>query len=1074
LVERFEPKVLKIVEWCNSLVNADRSKQIEDYFHAALERPLRDRAAFLAHACANDPELRREVECLLEYAGRADWLLENPVWKALGPGETTPLLSTPGTRLMAAGEQLGVFRIVEFLGAGGMGVVYRATDTRLRRDVAIKMLPAEYAQQPEWSARFQREARTLASLNHSHICVLHDVGPNYLVMEYLEGETLAARVARGMLPLDEVLRIASEVADALRQAHGQGIVHRDLKPGNIMLTAGGSKLLDFGLAKQQQPPAEGTITAPVSAGKQVVGTLPYMAPEQLQGKETDTRSDIFAFGAVLYEMLTGRRAFQRDSTMEVIVAVQREEPQPLRNLVKGVPGGLERMVIRCLRKGPEERYPSFDEIARELEDLRSLASVPVSGINLKVLVRQSRRPIVAVPLVLLLLAIGALFGWWIHRGYRARWARNQVLPQIQQLIERGDETGRDYALALQAEQYIPDDPVLRGLWPDISVTASIRTTPPGATVYRRNYDAPHGAWELVGRTPIEKRRMPLVHSQWKFELQGFATVERATFPFPGDSLSVAMVEEGKAPAGMVRVGPAATAHSVPVPVTLEGLPAYADLPAVPLEGFWIDKYEVTNAKFKQFLDQGGYRKQEYWKQEFRKDGHGLSWAEAMTLFLDATGQPGPAAWVQGEYPPGQGNVPVTGVSWYEAAAYAEYAGKSLPTIYHWGYAASAEGPANRKMVPASNFSGQRPAPVGTYGGMSRFGAYDMAGNVKEWCWNEASQGNRYILGGAWDEPTYMFNEADARSPFQRSANFGFRCARYGSNGEAATAGAPVALRGRDFNRDTPVSDQLFHIYKGLYSYDKTPLNAVVESAESAGDWKREKITFAAAYGNERVIAYLYLPLKTSPPFQTVVYFPGADAPSDRSFADMGQLGAFEFLMKSGRAVIFPIYKSTYERGDGLVDPYPNTSSSYRDHVIAWSRDLGRSIDYLETRRDIDHGKLAYEGYSWGGAMGSVMVAVEDRIKACLLIGAGFRLQRCLPEVDDLNFAPRVKVPVLMLNGRYDYIFPGGASQEPMFRLLGTPKEQKRRVVYEGGHQVPLNAMIKESLDWLDRYLGPVK
>ena len=196
---------------------------------------------------------------------------------------------------------------------------------------------------------------------------------------------------------------------------------------------------------------------------------------------------------------------------------------------------------------------------------------------------------------------------------------------------------------------------------------------------------------------------------------------------------------------------------------------------------WIDRYEVTNAEFKRFLDQGGYQKQEYWKQEFRKDGRVLSWAEAMKLFQDKTGRPGPASWIQGEYPRGQEDFPVTGVSWFEAAAYAEFAGKSLPTIYHWTAAASpADSPS---IIPASNFGGQGTARVGKYHGMSWSGAYDMAGNVKEWCSNEADSGNRYIMGGAWDEPTYMFNDVDARSPFERSANFGFRCAKYASTGD---------------------------------------------------------------------------------------------------------------------------------------------------------------------------------------------------------------------------------------------------------------------------------------------------
>jgi hypothetical protein len=252
----------------------------------------------------------------------------------------------------------------------------------------------------------------------------------------------------------------------------------------------------------------------------------------------------------------------------------------------------------------------------------------------------------------------------------------------------------------------------------------------------------------------------------------------------------------------------------------------------------------------------------------------------MVLFRDRTGRPAPATWEEGSYPPGEEDFPVSGVSWYEAAAYAEFASKSLPTVYHWTTAASPW--ASATIVPASNFGGHGPARVGGYRGMSWFGAYDMAGNVKEWCLNEAGSGKRYILGGAWDEPVYLFNDADARPPFDRSANFGFRCAKYLATGEAGKAAAPIVRSARDFSREKPVSDQLFSVYKSLYSYDKTPLHAVVESIEGNDDWRREKVTFAAAYGNERVIAYLFLPKNSQPPFQTVVYFPGAGAIDNRS------------------------------------------------------------------------------------------------------------------------------------------------------------------------------------------------
>jgi eukaryotic-like serine/threonine-protein kinase len=354
----------------------------------------------------------------------------------------------------------------------------------------------------------------------------------------------------------------------------------------------------------------------------------------------------------------------------------------------------------------------------------------------------------------------------------------------------------------------------------------------------------------------------------------------------------------------------------------------------------------------------------------------------------------------------------------------------------------------------------------------------MAGNVKEWCLNEANGGKRYIMGGAWDEPTYMFNEADARSPFERSANFGFRCARYVLNRDTARTEDPLTVQARDYNREKPVSDQLFRIYKSLYVYDKTPLRPVVESTELKDTWKIEKVTFNAAYGNERMAVYLFLPIMGRPPFQAVVHFPGVEAIHVRSFAATYSdfLEDFDFIVKSGRVVMFPIYKGTFERGgdSSKSGSWPDMTIAYRDRVIAWSKDLSRSIDYLETRPDIDSSKIAYEGLSWGAAMGALLPAVEDRFKAVVLLCPGFYLQKRLPEVDQINFAPRVKAPVLMLNGRFDFIWPPSISQEPMFRLLGTPIEDKRRVVYDTGHDLPRSEMIKESLSWLDRYLGPVK
>jgi serine/threonine protein kinase/formylglycine-generating enzyme required for sulfatase activity/dienelactone hydrolase len=1053
-------------------MTAKQWELVKDLYQTALECRPAQRASFLEQN-ELDEMVRAEVHRLLGLHNRLGSFLSSPAF--VDPRRTG---ANPLERLTPGEVLAGRFRIVNFVAAGGMGEVYKAEDLLLDRMVALKLLPKELAEDRESLQRFLREAKTASALNHASICRVYDFGEDaaraFIAMEYLEGETLSARIQRGRLSTVEALKIAIAVADALATAHRKGIVHRDLKPGNIMLTESGAMLLDFGLAKYERPVVSGeeTLTG-LTADVQVVGTLPYMSPEQLHGQRVDARSDIFAFGTVLYEMFTGEKAFQRKSNSETLIAVEREEPSPLDQFIKDVPNALDRIIRCCLRKRPEERYASMMEVEQELKDYSELISEPASGVNPRVLLRQSRQPRVAIPALIIIIAFMSFIGWGIHHSSKVRWAREQALPQIGKLIERG-ERGEAYALAVQAERYIPADPSLARFWPDISWSDSIITSPPGASVYRRDYNSPNAQWEFAGLSPILKGRFSAMDSSWKFELQGYTTLERATFPsgpFPPGPIVMALHKDGKAPSGMVPVE-----FDQSDPVTLWGTAGFEALPTVRVGKYWIDKFEVTNREFKRFVDQGGYKKQEYWKHEFRKDGRVLPWADAMRLFVDETNRPGPSTWIQGEYPQGEGEYPVTGVSWFEAEAYAEFVGKSLPTIYHWVAAASPMDSSS--LIPASNFSGKGPSPVGAYHGMSWCGAYDMAGNAKEWCANEATSGKRYIMGGAWDEPSYMFNIPDARSPFERSPGFGFRCAEYVSTGkEAEAAGAPVTVQLRNYGSEKPVSDQLFRAYKNQYSYDKTPLHARVESVEQTKDWRLEKVSFDAAYGRERVTAYLFLPKGASPPFQVVVYFPDGNAAHMRSSAEGIPmfLPGFDFIIKSGRAVLFPIYKETFERGGGPKPIYwPNTSSTYRDDVIFWSKDLSRSIDYLETRQDINRNALAYEGDSWGAAMGGILPAVETRFKALILISPGFFLQERLPEVDQLNFAPHVKAPVLILNGRYDFLWPPRISQEPMFRLLGTPTEHKRRVVYDTGHNVPRTEMIKESLNWLDKYLGPVR
>src|SRR6202165_2167786 len=323
------------------------------------------------------------------------------------------------------GRRLGPHEILSAIGAGGMGEVYRARDTRLDRIVAIKVLPTHLADRSELRERFEREARTIAGLNHPHICTLFDIGQqdgiDYLVMEYLEGKTLAQRLLKGSLPVEQVLKYAIEISDALDKAHRKGVTHRDLKPGNIMVTKTGTKLLDFGLAKLRQDAAPvtplselATVNDPLTAQGTIVGTLQYMAPEQLEGKEVDARTDIFAFGAVVYELATGKRAFEGKSQASLIAAILEREPPAMSSLEPMTPPALDRVVKKCLAKEPEKRWQAASDVCDELmwiaESGSQVALAPGTAVKgTRTLGRREMTIIVGI--VLLAAAIGSLATW---------------------------------------------------------------------------------------------------------------------------------------------------------------------------------------------------------------------------------------------------------------------------------------------------------------------------------------------------------------------------------------------------------------------------------------------------------------------------------------------------------------------------------------------------------------------------------------------------------------------------------------------------------------------------------------
>jgi hypothetical protein len=429
---------------------------------------------------------------------------------------------------LAQGTRLGSYEILNALGRGGMGEVYRARHVKLGRDVAVKILPEEFAADSGRRLRFEREARTASSLNHPNIVTIYDIaeheGTTYIAMELVEGRTLRELLAEGALSIDETLEIAQQIADGLAKAHAAGIVHRDLKPDNVMVTPDGLvKILDFGLAKPMPTLADGESALPtlpqVTTEGALVGTPRYMSPEQLSGSDVDQNSDQFSFGIVLYEMLGGRRPFDGPSLPSVVNAILNEAPEPLKRLRPDSPKGLDKIVERCLQKDPARRFATSAELSAELRRSTQRRARAAHG-PMTLL----KRPAAVGILVILLLTLGVAALIWF-RGAGERWARDEAIPRIASLIETG-EIYEAYRLARKAERHLSGDPALEKLVKRITLPARINTQPEGAQVYVKGYATPGADWEHLGTTPLTVR-LPYAMMRWTIEKEAAQSLPRA-------------------------------------------------------------------------------------------------------------------------------------------------------------------------------------------------------------------------------------------------------------------------------------------------------------------------------------------------------------------------------------------------------------------------------------------------------------------------------------------------------------------------------------------------------------------
>lgn len=662
-------------------------------------------------------------------------------------------MSDIATRLNAALE--GRYRIERELGSGGMGTVFLAEDLKHHRNVAIKVLRPELAAMLG-AARFLREIEIVARIEHPHILTLIDSGDAdgllFIVMPYLKGESLRTRLAKeGKLPIADVVRLVREVADGLAEAHRNGLVHRDIKPDNVMMSGQHAVLMDFGVAKAM---STATGEHQVTTAGIALGTPAYMSPEQAAADPSvDHRTDIYALGALAYELLTGRPPYAGTTYAQILAAHVHSTPAPVTEHRPETPAALDALIMKCLERAPEDRWQKTDELVRQLEAI----ATPSGGVpSMRMPARKAPggRGLVARVLGVagIVIVVAVLGMVWQHRATATR----ALVARLDSLVAAGDlndahvlltESGRglhERAFASIAQQ--------------VGGIATIATRPTGATVrLARVWAMPDSVLPglAIDATPAEATLFAGSYlatleaaghetAQFLISMGAGETValDRTLIPVEWDARDMVYVAAGPVP------GPLSERYT-----------------GTEVQAFLIDRFEVSNERYMEFMADGGYRNRQLWPESVYLAGRWVPRDEALRRWVDRTGLPGPRGWSGGTFPDGQDDHPVTGVTWYEAAAFAEWSGKALPTLQQWWRAALGDSGARfpwgddlQSIDERSNFTGVGTTPVTRFRtGMSPWGALDMAGNVKEWTVADPGDSLQVVLGGSWQSPIYMFD-----------------------------------------------------------------------------------------------------------------------------------------------------------------------------------------------------------------------------------------------------------------------------------------------------------------------------
>lgn len=998
------------------------------------------------------------------------------------------------------------YRILEELGRGGMGIVYKAEDTKLKREVAIKFLPHSFNVSEKDKEKLKAEAQIAAGLNHPNIATVYAIeefgDDTFIVMEYVKGKELKdlfKAPSGSKIKLSEIIDYAIQITEGINAAHKKGIIHRDIKSSNIMLSDDGRiRVMDFGLAHINGDPN-------TTKKGSTPGTTAYMSPEQLRGEEVDFRSDIWSLGIVLFEMLTGQTPFQGNFDQAIIYSILHEKPKSLRKINPEITDELEQIVLSCLEKDPKKRIQSAEKLLTKLKEIKSQdissSSYKFSPSRLKI----SKAGLVVSTIIAAVIVLLTVF-LPLKKIFN-----DENLPEIRERLQQLVNEEKYYEASLLAEEnksVLENDSVFKQLSLIIFDTLSVSSEPQGAKVYLLRYNPEKidsvNKGELIGETPLkdfqivrgdylitlEKEAEPVKNTEneltFPFGRVEYVPVKRVASSYPimkefpvvvhGININVELIEKDKLSENMVFV-PGGN-HK------LMSSSVHQEKP-VTLNDFFIDKYEVSNAEYKKFISAGGYLRKDFWKHKFIKQGKEITWQEAMKIFVDRTNHNGPRSWVNQNYSAGKDKYPVTDISWYEAAAYAEFLGKSLPTVYQWEKAARNGVPNyHSTSMPwgliyplddisgRTNFNSNGTVPVDKYDfGISYYECYNTAGNVEEWCLNKSTDGFVYA-DGSYEDSNYVFGTFKSLDGFYSSASLGFRCVKNIGGINSDQGGIQINLNPY-IPKYQSVSDSKFESIRKLYEYEKHPLNPKIILSEENEYWTKQKISFDSPFG-DRISGYLFLPKNAAQPYQCIIWNPHSGVYRYGYSADWAAEKLFTENIKYGRALFVIIPKGTPERkweyGDEKTD---KLSKLFRDRVIRWVVEQRIVLDYLNLRSDIDGSKIAYITTA-NDYDGFIVPGVENRFKCNIIIANGIyeEDQKKLPaEINPVNFLSRYIAPTYLMHGKYDEAVYFSSSVLPAYNLIPEPKKLE---ALNTTHVPPLAMRVPLINSWLNESMGQVK